>query len=46
MKVKSCVLFALSAAGAFALRAVELTANQMPVSLFGVAMAPGVESDA
>lgn len=34
MKVKSCVLFALSAAGAFALRAVEFTITQMPVSPF------------
>ena len=34
MKVKSCVLFALSAAGAFALRAVEFTVTQMPVSSF------------
>ena len=34
MKVKSCVLFALSAAGAFALRAVEFTVNQMPMSPF------------
>ena len=34
MKVKSCVLFALSAAEAFALRAVEFTITQMPVSPF------------
>ena len=34
MKVKSCVSFALSAAGAFALRAVEFTVNQMPMSPF------------
>lgn len=34
MKVKSCVLFALSVAGAFALRAVEFTVTQMPVSPF------------
>ena len=34
MKVKPCVLFALSAAGAFALRAVEFTITQMPVSPF------------
>ncbi len=34
MKVKSCVLFALSAAGVFALRAVEFTVNQMPMSPF------------
>lgn len=34
MKVKSCVLFALSAAGAFALRAVEFTITQMLVSPF------------
>jgi hypothetical protein len=34
MKVKSCVLFALAAAGAFALRAVEFTVTQMPVSPF------------
>ena len=34
MKVKSCVLFALSAAGAFALRAVEFTITQMPVLPF------------
>ena len=34
MKVKSCVSFALAAAGAFALRAVEFTVNQMPMSPF------------
>ena len=34
MKVKSCVSFALSVAGAFALRAVEFTVNQMPMSPF------------
>ena len=34
MKVKSCVLFALAAAGAFALLAVEFTVTQMPVSPF------------
>lgn len=34
MKVKSCVLFALAAAGAFALRAVEFMITQMPVSPF------------
>ena len=34
MKVKSCVLFALSVAGAFALRAVDFTVTQMPVSPF------------
>ena len=34
MKVKSCVLFALAATGAFALRAVEFTVTQMPVSPF------------
>ena len=33
-------------AGAFALRAVEFTANQMPVSPSGVDVAAGVESDA
>lgn len=34
MKVKPCVLLALSVAGAFALRAVEFTVTQMPVSPF------------
>ena len=34
MKVKLCVLFALSAAGTFALRAVEFTITQLPVSPF------------
>ena len=34
MKIKPCVLLALSVAGAFALRAVEFTVAQMPVSPF------------
>ena len=34
MKVKPCVLLALSVAGALALRAVEFTVTQMPVSPF------------
>ena len=46
LRDKTGVSPAATPAGAFALRAVEFTANQMPVSPSGVDVAAGVESDA